>query len=543
MSDSGPEERRPITASDVEHAEKLAGVEFTDAQRRLLLKRAQRQLAAFEGVRRLELPSQVAPALHFDPRPPAAPHTPAPFPVSRLPAAERPGVGEEDLPFAGVGTLAVMLRRGEISSLELTRLALERLKGVGRRLRAVVTVTEELALEQAVRADRELREGTDRGVLHGIPYGAKDLLAVAGYPTTWGAAPYREQRFNSSAAVIERLERAGAVLTAKLSLGELAMGDVWFGGLTLSPWTGRTGSSGSSAGSAAAVAAGLVPFAIGTETMGSIVSPATRCGIVGLRPSPGLVPRTGAMPLAWSLDKIGPMTRSVEDAALVLQAIAGPDGRDHSAVDFGFEWQPRQDVRRLRVGIVEEAFGTPATVPRAQFDRQRLVLDGLRRRGVELLPVSLPRMDADTIMNVLLVEAAAAFDELTRSGRDAELVQQGEESWPNLLRAARLVPAVEYVQANRARQIAVRETAALFGEVDAYLCTSAHSANSYLTNATGNPQVVVPLGLGEDGEPLRSSITVTGPLHGEQEALAVAGLVEEVVSEVRGGARPRPALS
>lgn len=537
MDDSQQVDETPITPDDIEAAERLAGIEFSESERWLLLARAREQLRGYQVARSTPLEQGVEPALYFDPRPAAAAREPVPPPPPAIDSSPAP-VDAAELPFLPVTKLGQLLRSGATTSVELTRLALERLRCYGPRLHCLVSPTEELAMQQAHRADEELAVGVDRGALHGIPYGAKDLLAVPGYPTTWGAAPYMEQHFEQPATVVERLERAGAVLTAKLSLGELAMGDIWYGGKTVSPWDPGNGSSGSSAGSAAAVAACLVPFAIGSETMGSIVSPSIRCGVVGLRPSANRVSRHGAMALAWSLDKLGPLARSVEECALVLQAIAGPDGRDASVVDFGFEWQRDQRPEELRIGYVEQAF----TSDGPERQRSEQILATLRSRGLDPVPISLPEFAAEPIMTVLMVEAAAAFDELTRSGRDDELAQQGHSAWPNLFRAARLVPAVEYVQANRLRTIKVRQMAALFEQVDAYLCPSSHYANLFLTNATGNPSISVPLGFDDRNVPLQVSMTVTGGLFGEQAALVLARAVEEAVTDV-AGPRPRPDLS
>lgn len=519
--------------ADVERAEKLAGLSFEDWERWLLLPRAREQLAGYAVARKTELPNSLEPALRFDPRPPAQARMPVrPPPPPPAENESRPAqVDPEELPFLPIAQLARLLRTGQVTSLELTRLALDRLRRYGPGLRCLVTPTEGLALEQAQRADRELAAGEDRGALHGVPYGLKDLLAVPGYPVSWGAAPFREQRFDEPATVVERLEQAGAVLVAKLSLGELAMGDVWFGGMTRSPWERYRGASGSSAGSASAVAAGLVPFAIGSETMGSIVSPATRCGVVGLRPSVGLVSRHGAMALAWSLDKLGPLARSAEDCALVLQAIAGPDGKDASVLAAGFEWEANQDSKRLRVGYVREAFEADSRQGRLAL----ALLETLRARGLEPIPLELPEFAPEPIMTALMVEAAAAFDQLTRSDLDDELAQQGQGSWPNLLRAARLVPAVEYLQAQRLRTLAVQQMRDLMSGVDVYLCPSWHHPNLYLTNATGNPTVCIPAGFDGHGRPLDWSMTITGRLYGEQEALTLASEVEEVV-----GKRPLP---
>ncbi|GIV77551.1 MAG: amidase [Litorilinea sp.] len=465
----------------------------------------------------MPLANSVPPALRFDPAPPtpasAAPHrrplTPGPVTLPPLPA------DLEELAFLPVTHLAHFIRTRQITARALTEMYLKRLKRLGPQLECVVTLTEERALAQAERADAEIAAGRYRGPLHGIPWGVKDLLATRGIPTTWGAPPYREQIIDVDATVIQRLEQAGAVLVAKLTTGSLAWGDVWFGGRTRSPWNLEEGSSGSSAGSAAATAAGLVGFAIGTETHGSIVSPATQCGVTGLRPTFGRVSRYGAMALAWSLDKIGPLCRSVEDCALVFDAIHGPDGFDPTVVDRPFEWAPPADLSRLRIGYVADAFAQE----REMREQDEATLARLRELGAHLIPIQLPDFPIDAAQIILYAEAAAAFDELTRSNQDDLLVRQGEEAWPNRFRVARLIPAVEYIQANRLRTLVIQAMDALLQEIDVYVAPS-RSQNLWLTNLTGHPAVVVPNGFRPNGLP--TSITFTGRLYDEATVLAVA---------------------
>jgi Asp-tRNA(Asn)/Glu-tRNA(Gln) amidotransferase A subunit family amidase len=352
--------------------------------------------------------------------------------------------------------------------------------------------------------------------LHGIPYGAKDLLAVADYPTTWGAMPYREQVLNQNATVIKKLEDAGAVLVAKLSLGALAWGDVWFADTTRNPWNLEQGSSGSSAGSASAVAAGLVPFAIGSETWGSIVSPATRCGATGLRPTFGRVSRTGAMALSWSMDKLGPLCRTVEDCALVFDAIRGSDGLDLSVVDLPFNYDANVDLGSLRIGYLKEDFDNDSTF----MEQNRAALQLLRDLGADLVEIKLPEQPVDPLGVILSAEAAAAFDELTRSNRDDLMVRQIKNAWPNVFRSSRFIPAVEYIQANRQRSILIEQMADLMQEIDVYIAPSFQGDNLLLTNLTGHPCVVLPSGFNDVGEPV--SITFMGKLYDEGTVLAVA---------------------
>lgn len=428
----------------------------------------------------------------------------------------------EDLAFYTVAELATLLRTRQVSSVELTRLYLDRLRRWGDTLRCVVTLTEELALAQARRADEEIAAGNYRGPLHGIPYGVKDLLAVPGYPTTWGAMPFKDQTLSTTATVVQKLEAAGAVLLCKLSMGALAMGDVWYKDRTRNPWNLAQGSSGSSAGSGAATAAGLVAFAIGTETLGSIVSPSTRCGVSGLRPTYGRVSRYGAMALCWSMDKIGPMCRSATDCALVFNSIRGSDPRDPTLVDAPFNYQQSLDLSQLKVGYYQSAF--EADHRGKEQDLQ--TLEVLKGMGAELIPFELPDSLPLRPLNIILAaEAAAAFDELTRSDRDSLLVRQDKQAWPNFFRSARTIPAVEYIQANRFRQLWIQKMHALMQAFDVVVTPTYGGSQLLLTNLTGHPCVVVPNGWDGKGSP--TSISFLGKLFDEATILAVARAYQE----------------
>src|SRR5213594_1757560 len=439
-----------------------------------------------------------------------------------------------------------------------------RLKRYDPALRFVVTLTEERALAQAKKADAEIAAGKYRGPLHGLPWGAKDLLATQGHPTTWGAGGFESQKIDEDATVVKRLDRAGAVLVAKLTLGALAQGDVWFGGVTRNPWNTNQGSSGSSAGPASATAAGCVAFSIGSETLGSISSPSTRCGCTGLRPSFGLVPRTGAMALSWSMDKLGPICRTVEDCALVLDAIHGRDGKDRTVQPAAFNWDPNLDWRKLRVGYLKADFerkpeeqpaaaekeppATPeeqkkrreAARARMEYDRKynEAALAKLREMGVHLVPVEMPKFPYSAMVTMLTAESAAAFDELTRSGKDKLLTSQKDFDWPNTFRTARFIPAVEYIQAARARRMAMDAVAKVFGDFDVIVAPTS-GEQLMITNLTGHPAVILPNGLrGNDapkspnddpgdfqnagGPGTPASLTFLGKLYGEAKLLAFA---------------------
>jgi Asp-tRNA(Asn)/Glu-tRNA(Gln) amidotransferase A subunit family amidase len=482
----------------------------------------------YRMIRAYDLPCSTPPALQFNPLPSGF-RVPEPTPRNewKIPEGIQRPSWEPDLAYMSIPELASLLRSGEISCLALTEFFLNRLKRYDPQLHCVVTLTEEYAIAQARMLDGELAAGKDRGILHGIPYGAKDLFAFPGYPTTWGAGPYREQVLDETAGVIRKLEEAGAILVAKTTLGALAMGDVWFADTTRNPWNPEEGSSGSSAGSASATAAGLVPFAIGTETYGSIVSPSARCGTTGLRPTYGRVTRSGAMALSWSMDKVGPICRSALDCAIVFDAIRGPDPKDETLIEAGFEYPGRVDLAGLRIGYFKSAFDREYGTSR--FDRQTLRV--LRRLGAELIPVELDNEEipVDALELILEAEAAAAFDELTRSNRDTLLVSQHRYAWPNIFRTARYITAVEYIQANRIRYDLVQDLHAKLKEFDVVVTPSLYGGTQLLaTNLTGQPVVVVPNGFMENGSP--TSISFLGNLFDEGTVLAVASAYQEATA-------------
>ncbi len=505
-----------ITQQIVAAAETIMGLEFTPAERDSLIPNLEEFRRSYQRIRAVPLSNAVPPVLQFNPIPRGfqVPKQQKPIHWSE-PGEVRVPDRLEEVAFYSIGELAALIRSQKVTSEELTRMFLTRLKKYDPQLHAVITLTEDLAIQQARRADAEIRQGKYRGLLHGIPYGAKDLLAVKGYPTTWGARPYKDQVIEETATVIRKLEQAGAVLVAKLSLGALAWGDVWFKDTTRNPWDLKQGSSGSSAGSAAATAAGLVPFAIGSETWGSIVSPSTRCGTTGLRPTYGTVSRYGAMALSWSMDKLGPIARTVEDCAIVFHAIHGADEKDPMSIDAPFNYDPRIDIRTVRIGYLVKAFERDTV--RKKF--HQAALDRLRDMGVQLIPIELPDLPIYPMSFILTAEAGAAFDELTRSNRDDLLVRQERNAWPNVFRASRFIPAVEYIQANRLRYLWIQEMKKIFDKVDVYLAPP-FGANLLLTNLTGHPAVVLPNGFDDTGHPV--SITFIGNLFDEGRLLAVA---------------------
>jgi Asp-tRNA(Asn)/Glu-tRNA(Gln) amidotransferase A subunit family amidase len=538
---TGTDQSKPpkITPEMIDQAAILAGVgPFTDEQKQMMIDGLVQTSGAFKAIRKLKIPNSVAPAYVFHPLPATKSLAPvhlgntfgkAPEGWKPDPSVSAPA-NIEDLAFASVSELASLLHARKITSLALTQMYLTRLKRFDSKLHFVISLTEDRALAQAEAADKEIAAGKYRGPLHGIPWGAKDLLAVKGYPTTWGAGGFEHQSFDEDATVVKRLDQAGAVLIAKFTLGALAMGDKWFGGRTRNPWNPAQGSSGSSAGSASAVAAGCVGFAIGSETLGSITSPSTRCGATGLRPTFGFVPRTGAMALSWTMDKLGPISRSAEDCALVLNVIHGPDGQDTSVHPAPFLWNSALDIHSLRIGYLKSDFDAPGagSVPpppasetaqekmarekreverkaaraRRDYDHRYdlAALDKLRAMGIKLIPVELPKLPYGAMVPLLGAEAAAAFDDLTLSGRDKLLTEQGAEDWPNQFRTARFYPAVEYIQANRARTLACRQVSALFDNVDIIVASSS-GQQLLATNLTGHPALIVPNGLRGDDAP------------------------------------------
>lgn len=502
----------PGTEVDLAAAERLAGIEFTAAERRQAAPLVREHLAAFREMRKGALEWHLDPALRFDPLPPGAPLPTADGePVWQPLAAPGEPSDETELAFASVQQLATWLRARKVTSVQLTDLALRRLATIGKDLLCVVTLLADEARAAAAQADAELLAGKDRGPLHGIPFGAKDLFAWPSAPTTFGAKPYRDQVWNATATVLAKLRDAGAVLVAKLSLGALAMGDLWFGGRTRNPWNKEQGSSGSSAGSAAAVAAGLVPFALGTETLGSIVSPCTRCGVTGLRTTFGTVSRFGAMPLSWSMDKIGPIARSAADCALVLAAIRGPDGKDASVRKAAFPWRRDASVQGLKIGFVSAGRAS------ASLDALRAAL---RAAGAELVDLVLPPAPYRAMLVMLHAEGATAFDELTRDGGVRTLDGQGNDDWPNQFRAARFIPAVEYLRAARLRSRLVADMAKTMAEVDAFVALPFGGSSLTCTNLTGHPCIVMPLAAAGEGAP--TSVTIVGKLYGEATLCAIA---------------------
>ncbi|MDP6445015.1 MAG: amidase [Pirellulaceae bacterium] len=500
------EEQQRISAEMVAQAEWVAGIPLTEAERAATagaLDKLQRQLSA---LRSADVGYDVAPAVQFAPRPFAQLDAVEPDRVAHAidqTAPPRPD-NDEDIAFMPVWQLASLLRSRAISSVDLTKIYLERLRRHDEVLHCVVSFTDDLALEQAARADREIAAGEYRGPLHGVPWGAKDLIAHPGYKTTWGAGQFQDQVLDYKATIAERLDQAGAVLIAKLTLGAIAWGDKWFGGMTRNPWNVEQGSSGSSAGSASAAAAGLVGFAIGSETLGSIVSPCRRCGATGLRPTFGRVSRDGCMTLAWSMDKLGPIARSVEDCALVFDAIHGYDGKDKTVGTAPFQWPSKAKLSDLKVGYFKDG--------RDQDERRDL--QALEQLGVTLVEIELPDSLPEWALTMILdVESATVFDEFTRRGEN-----EGLNRWPPVWRKAQFVSAVEYLRANRVRTKLVAEMEELFQSVDCYVGGN----DLVITNFTGHPTVVLPLEFRErDGRPIPSPITFTGQLFEEEKLLAL----------------------
>ncbi|HBY58560.1 MAG TPA: amidase [Solibacterales bacterium] len=514
-------------------AESLMGLKFTDPQRDMILTGLKAQAAGYDALRKANLSNSVPPALVFDPRPVGF-AMPTLRRAPRWSAVPAPAVPQnlEDLAFASASELAALIKARKVTSEQLTRMYLARIKRYDPKLHAVITLTEDLALRQARQADQEIAAGKYRGPLHGLPYGLKDLFATKGIKTTWGSGAHKDQIIDEDATVVRKLRDAGAVLIAKTTLGELAMGDRWFGERTRNPWKLDQGSSGSSAGSASITAAGLAAFGIGTETLGSIVSPATRCGVAGLRPTFGRISRHGAMALSWANDKIGPLCRRVEDCAMVFHAIQGPDGKDQAVVEAPFNYNAAVDLKKLRVGYLKNDFDK-APRGKAQNDASLALL---RKLGADLKPIELPAYDGAVLRLILEAESAAAFDDLTRSGRDALLVQQERSAWPNFFRTARYIPAVEYIQATRVRYQLIQDMHKLMSEVDVYVAPSFSGGNLGLTNNSGHPAVVVPNGFNQDGTP--TSITFTGRLYDEALVLAVARQYQEAA----GFYKQRPKL-
>jgi Asp-tRNA(Asn)/Glu-tRNA(Gln) amidotransferase A subunit family amidase len=521
-----------ITAEMVAAAAKIAGLTLPQETLQGIanqLSGPRSLITRYQNIRALNITNGMQPAVIFNPVPAGMKLPAARLPLRRsLPNVTLPK-SDEELAFLPVIKLSRLIRTRQITSTQLTKLYLERLKKYDPILHCVVTLTEDLALKQAAQADKEIAAGKYRGPLHGIPWGAKDLLAVKGYKTTFGASPYKDQMLDMDATVYTRLTEAGAVLVGKLTLGALAQGDRWFGGQTKSPWdptNEKTGSSGSSAGPAACTAAGLVGFAIGTETRGSIMSPSSRCGVTGLRPTFGRVSRYGAMALSWTMDKIGSLCRSAEDCALVLRVINGPDGKDNSLVDVPFNWDVTRNVKKLRVGYLKATFDReiaedPANPQRSARAKELRKINGdafavIRSLGIELKPIDLPQLPASDLDLILSVESAAAFDDITRNNQIELMVKEPERSnWPGTFRLHRFVPAVEYIQANRARYKMMEDFSKVFADIDLFIGSSLS-----VTNLTGHPEVSIPHGFDSQGQP--TALNFTGKLFGDQEILLLA---------------------
>ncbi len=568
-----------VTKEMIDNAAKIADVSIADEYKQAMLNGLNNAVRGYEDIYKLHMPNAVQPALVFDPVLPEMKFEALkrPMQMSAAPAVQTGAAPKkiEDVAFHSIRQLAELVRARKVSSTALTEMYLERLKRYDPKLKCVITLTEDRARAQAKEADKEIAAGKYRGPLHGLPWGAKDLLAVKGYRTTWGAGGFENQAIDIDATVVQRLDKAGAVLIAKLTLGALAQGDRWFGGMTRNPWNIEQGSSGSSAGSSSATAAGCVAFGIGTETLGSISSPVTRCGCTGLRPSFGLVPRTGAMALSWSMDKIGTICRAVEDCAIVLDAIHGPDDKDRSVMHkVAFNWNALLDWNKLSIGYLKSDFDLQPLQPmpplaadatdeqkkqrqdaeqrraqfraRAEYDHKfdEAALDVLQNKmKVKMTPVTLPpqsELPYGAMRQMLTAEAAAAFDELTRSGRDKLLTEQGPGDWPNQFRLARFIPAVEYIQASRARYLAMERVNEAIKGFDVIVAPT-NSNQLTITNLTGHPSLILPNGFrGEDapkfttagggnfggpGTPV--SLTFLGQLFGEAKLLLFARAYQE----------------
>ena len=577
MADDGGK----ITGEMIDKAAALADVKIPDEDKDMMLESLNNMTKGYDAIYALHMKNDVAPAIIFDPVLPGMKFETErrPLRLSAAPAVHAGGLPKnlEDVAFYSVRQLSELVKSKKVSSTALTEMYLARLKRYDPVLHFVITLTEDRARAQAKEADKEIAAGKYRGPLHGLPWGAKDLLAVKGYRTTWGAGGFQEQEIDETATVVQRLDAAGAVLVAKLTLGALALGDKWFGGMTRNPWNPKQGSSGSSAGSASATASGCVAFAIGSETLGSISSPSTRCGDTGLRPTFGMVPRTGAMALSWTMDKLGPLCRAVEDCAIVLSAIHGPDGKDRTVKNVAFNWDGGADWRKLRVGYLAKEFELQPPQPEQQPKEEKNLTEAerkkrdedasqqaaframrqydhkydeaalakLRAMGVNLVPLELPKLPYRPMVVMLEAEAAAAFDELTRSGRDKLLTSQGKDDWPNTFRTSRFIPAVEYIQASRARMLAMEQVGKVFDQVDVIVAPT-NSTQLVVTNLTGHPALILPNGFRGDDAPQPKvdengdlqpggpgtpvSLTFLGHLYGEAKLLAVAKAYQDATN-------------
>ncbi len=511
-----------ITKANLSIGAKIMALDFTEPELDSMLGNVQFQQANITNMRKFPLDNGTPLTLAFNPA----------IPGMKVPSQQQPVVwnypvialpkNQNDLAYYSILQLASLIKNKKLTSVALTQFFINRLKKFDDSLHCVVSYTEDLAMEQARQADKEIATGKYRGPLHGIPYGLKDLFSVKGTSTTWGAEAYKNQIREEDAFVYSQLKAAGAVLIAKLTLGALAMGDVWFGGRTNNPWNLNRGSSGSSAGSAAATAAGCVPFAIGTETLGSIISPSTTCGATGLRPTFGSVSRSGAMTLCWSLDKAGPICRSAEDAAVVFQYLHGTDGLDASAVNVPFNYTGKTDWKKLKIAYAKNYFDRDTTA-----NTQR-VLDVFRKMGVQLIPINFPDSGVyygNLVRTILSAESAAAFDEFTRTNLDDQMTRKNKNDWPNSFRSARFIPAVEYINANRHRYLLMQNMNRVFSQYDVIICPTFIGNQLAITNLTGHPALCMPNGFNRLGLP--TSVTLLGKLYGEANLLAVGKAYQE----------------
>ena len=509
----------PILRDDVLAAQKLINLDFSDDEVDTMLSYLEDNRKGYDTMRTFSLENDIEPAVSFDPYPMDLEIVPSKgLHVWQVDENVKLPKDKDAIAFLSIRELAGLIKSRQISSVELTKIYLERIKKYDPKLQAFITVTEDLALSQAQKADEEISMGKYKGPLHGIPYGIKDLAAVPGYPTTWGAAPYKDQVINETATVAKKLEEAGAVLLGKLVSGSLARGDIWFGGKTKNPWDLNQGATGSSAGSGSATSAGLVGFSIGTETLGSIISPSTRCGVTGLRPTFGAVSRTGFMTLSWSMDKVGPICRFATDCAIVYDYIRGQDGRDRSVQDVSFELLGVSDLKNLKVGYFYSQFESDTSSNHIHNQR---TLEEFSKLGIELEKAELPKDYPFNVFDIILrAESGAFFDQLLLSGRDSLMVEQDKGSRANSLRQSRFIPAVEYLQANRHRRMLIEEMHRMIKEYDVVISPTFGGRQMLITNLTGHPALSLPNGFDKKGRP--TSITLVGNYFDEAKILALA---------------------
>jgi len=513
-----------ITVTDIRGAEKIISVHFTEAKEDSLLGSVQSKAKVYDKMHQFSLDNSIPMTMAQSPLLPYMNLNKKQLAVVfNLPKTVNLPANKNELAFYSIPQLASLIKNKKITSVELTKFFISRLKKYGDTLHCVISLTEDIALKEAAQADKEISVGKYRGLLHGIPYGLKDLFAVKGTKTTWGAEPYKNQVIDNNSYVYTKLKEAGAVLVAKLSMGALAMDDYWFEGQTKNPWNMLEGSSGSSAGSASATVAGLVPFAIGTETYGSIISPSTVCGATGLRPTFGSISRSGAMTLSWSLDKAGPICRSAEDAAIVFNYLHGTDGKDAAAVNMPFNYKEKVDLSKMKIAYAKNYFDKKDTL-----GNENNVLEIFRKAGVTLIPVDFPDSGIYNfnMMGVVIgAESAAAFDGFTRTGVDDKMPRQGKDEWPNFFRASRFIPAVEYINANRHRTLLLQKVNDVIEKYDVIICPTWAGNQAAITNLTGHPAISIPTGFNKERTP--TSITLVGKLYDEATLLEVAKLYQD----------------